>query len=199
MDIRDWEEKYYSKQDKKERKDLLDERVSTGEDSQELELIQKLFDIRYKPAKGEPEQIDHMLRAMMELKFLQDGGKGLFSRSPRKHLQSVYQDLGKDTAENYGETGRRIWYRECNHAGKTFLTINLGDRGYTSMFWGLGQLKDPVVKNKLAKDIYVITCKVPEELGITQELEVFSAAVQASYYESFPQDANILREMIQSE
>lgn len=198
MDIREWEDKYYSKLVMKDRKTLLEERIATGETSQELELIRKLFDIRYKPEKGEPEKIDHMLRAMMQLKFIKTE-KGFFQRYPKKQVQAVYKDLGKETAESFGDIGRRVWYRELNHLGKTFLSINLGDRGYTSMIWGLGQLKDETVKIKLAKDIYTIAYQAPKELGLTEELEVFIAAVTAAYYESFPEDTDILKSMIRDE
>lgn len=195
MEIREWEEKYYGKMEEKDRKKLLEERLATGENSAELELIQKLFDVRYKPEKGEREQIDHMLRAMMQLKFLKHE-KGLFQRYPKKQVQAVYKDLGKETAESYGELGRRVWFRELNHLGRTFLSINLGDRGYTSMFWGIGQLKDSAVKVKLAKDICQIAYEAPVSLGITQELEVFTSALFAAYEETFPEDAEILRNVV---
>lgn len=196
MDIREWEGKYYSEFDKNDRKELLDERIATGESTQELELTKKLFDIRYTPQKKEPADVDHMLRAMMQLKFINSNNSGFFKRFPKKEVESVYRDLGKETAESYGEAGRRIWYRELNHLGKTFLSINQGDRGYTSYIWGMGQLKDSQIKVKLAKDIYLIAYEVPQELNITKELEVFTAAVTAAYNETFPKDTKILGNMI---
>ena len=143
MDMIEWEEEYYKTVSSKERRQLLDERLAQGEPSEELKLIEKLYEIRYTPEKREPEGIDHMLRAMLTLK-LTTYKKGLFSRYPKKEVQAIYRDLGKETVDAYGEAGRRIWYRELNHLGKTFLAINLDDRGYTSFIWGLGDRKSVV-------------------------------------------------------
>lgn len=195
MDRIEWEDKYYNTPDAKERGKLLEERLSSEGPSEELELIRKLYDHRYKPVKKEPERIDHMLRGMMTLKLLRNQ-RGLFGSYPKKEVNAALTDLGKGIVDPYKETGRRIWYQECKHLAKMFLNINLGDRAYTSLIWGFGELKDKTVRTKLARDIYYAAYYVPTELKITEELEVFTAAVTAAYEESFPEDKEILQSVI---
>ena len=195
MEIRDWEEKYYRETNAEDRKALLDERNAEGEETQELALINRLFEARYVPEAKENANIDHMLRGMMNIKFAQPK-KGLFSKGADKQLKEIYRDLGKEIADEYGETGRRVWYRELKNLGYTFLELCKDDRNYSSFLWGLGKMKDATLKNKLAADIYVTACEKPAELGAAEELSVFTAAITDAYYEMFPKDRESLEKLI---
>lgn len=195
MEIRDWEEKYYRETNAEDRKALLDERNATGEESEELALINRLFEARYVPGPKDNPNIDHMLRGMMNLKFAQPQ-KGLFSKSQDKQLKEICSDLGKDIADGYGETGRRVWYRELKNLGCTFLKLCKEDRNYSSFLWGLGKMKDSTLCSKLAHDIYVTAYEKPAELGVSEQLSAFTAALTDAFYETFPKDREALEKLI---
>ena len=195
MNLAEWEFQYYSKVKEKERRQLLDERIATGEQSEELELIKKLYDQRYTPEKGEEEGVDHMIRGILYLKLLKDRST-LFSFYPKKELKSIYHDFCLETAKPFGETGRKVLYRELKHTSKIFLTLCLEDRAYGSTVLGLIRLSNDALKYKLVTDVYNLTYEIPERFGITEELEVFITGLTDAYNESFPDDRGLLEQKI---
>lgn len=183
MNISEWEDQYFNEADRAKRKELLDQRIATGENSEELDLIKKMFDRRYTPQKKEPENIDHMLRGILYLKQAANRS-GIFSKMSKKEIRSIFADLCIDIAGEYGEAGNRILYLEHKHLGKTYYSICCSDRGYTSFIWGLGQLSDASIKNKLYRDKKALCEEIPEAIGMTEELKIFSQAVSDAFYES---------------
>ncbi len=182
MNINDWENRYYSEPDSKKRKEMIEEREALEGPSGELEFIKKLFDRRYIPEKKEPASIDHMLRGVL---YLKHSGtlSGLRRMPPKKELQAIFHDLSLDLFEEY-PSYERAYYQEVKHASKTYFHLCVTDRGYTSFIWGLGQLKDSTLKNKLTRDAESIAHEIPERLGLTEKLRVFSQAFYDGFTES---------------
>lgn len=196
MNPAEWEFQYYSKVKEKDRRQLLDERIETGEQTEELELIKKLYDQRYTPDKGEEAGVDHMIRGILYMKLLKDRST-VFSFYPKKEVKSIYKDFCLEIAKPYGETGRKVLYRELKHASKIFLHLCLEDRAYGSYVLGLIRLSNDALKYKLVTDVYYLVWELPERFGLTEELEVFITALTDAYNESFPDDRELLEKKIE--
>ena len=182
MNIAEWEEQYYNEADRTKRKELLDKRMETGERSDELELIQKLYIHRYTPEKKEPETVDHMLRGVLFLKLTSSRNNAFFKIS-KKDIKAIFTDLGIEIAKEYGKTGERTLYLELKHVGKTYFTTCANDRGYNSYIWGIGQLSDNALKGKLSHDAKILTEDIPQAIGLTEELKIFTQAISDAFFE----------------
>ena len=195
MNLQDWESRYYNTVDTRKRREILNERIASGEESEELELIRKLFDERYIPQEKEPERVDHMLRGIVFMKL--ESKSYRVTKTPKKIVDSITGDLGMPTVLSAGTQGRRIWFLELKHALKTYISSCLSDSGYTSFIWGFGKLKEEQVASKIARDIHYIGWKAPKALQQEDNLALLRSAAGEAYTEMFPKYADLLQTLIE--
>ena len=195
MNYTEWEKQYFSTPKRAARMQLLDERIAEEGKTEETEFLRQMAELRYKPEKGETEEVDHMIRGIMFFKLLKDRNK-LFSFYPKKELKAVYTDLGMELGRNGNEKGKSLWFKELKHACKVFLSLCVDDKAYGSTFLGLIRLTNSALKCKIVNDVVLLVKEIPEQLRITEDLKTFSEAMIEAYNETFPEERYLLEQKL---
>jgi len=187
----DWNKAYYMQTGKSEREALLKQRVATGEESEELELIFKLFDHRYTPVGKEPAHIDHAIRGLINMNFLPETKKSILKRKHfQKELDSILSDIGFHVAEPYGDAGQTIMYDEMCNIVRAFIHICQDDKQYNAVLFGFGRIKPERQSWKVARNLAQIAVGVPLSTGTVIEFQMLTAAARQVFGEEYPKTSD---------
>ena len=186
----DWNKAYFMQTDRKAREDLLKKRIAKGEESAELELIQKLYDHRYIPTGNEPRHIDHAIRGLVNMVFLPETKKSFIKRRRyEKELKAVINDLGIPLAEPYGKEGQTVMYDEMCNIVRKYIQLCREDKQYNAVLFGFGRIKPKTQSRKIANSVVSVAVLVPKATGTEKEFEMLTAAARQVFPEEFPKTA----------
>ena len=174
---------YYKEKDPMKRRKLLNKSIEAGEEPQENQIRQELWEIRYqdKSEAGQGGRSDGYLGMWMAMEFEKGSANRLFGiKSARKSLQ-------KEMSEK-SELHAQLLYREWYHAVVLYLQLSQTDRNYSSYLLGMLSMKEADLNNKIKNDIYKTAIALPEQIKMTEELDVITRAAKAVYRDFFPDD-----------
>ena len=191
MEEKAWVKEYTEELDSNKRKEILAAAIEEEGLTPENELRKAILETRYTETKG--QKIDTFIRGWMELQFLSTSRRMLFGgRGMKKEKNRVREDLQLALAEEHGETGRQVLYEEFCHTARLFNHLCREDRGYTSVLFGLGRMKDSSVTKKIANSFYTVAYDVPARIGMEEELKDFSRALADVFSALYPDEKDLL-------
>lgn len=195
MEERVWVESYEKELDPKKRREILDAAIEAEGRTPENELREKLLEARYTEFRGQP--LDHFIRGWMDLQLLRSAS-GIFfgKRRMEKERARVREDFKMALAAPYGEAGRQVLFEEFRNSARLFIKLCKEDRGYSSLLFGLGHMKESSLTSKIANSLYTAGVQVPEKIGMAEELKDFRRAVVDAFREVYPDSAHLLTDRI---
>lgn len=186
-----WVERFYLETDREEREELLEQGVKEDGMTKENEFRQKLWERRYVPEKREKGEVDHFIRAFLSIDTLGRTKQGFFNNKMiKKEIESLRNSLAIDLAEEYGELGKQLHYEEMKQLARTYITICLDDKNFSTMILGVGKLSKDTLNEKIADKIYSLARVVPAMHHFEELVEPFSNALIEVYFEMFPKKSD---------
>lgn len=194
---------YYQETEPLKRKKYLEESIEAGEEPEENQIRLKLWALRYqeKSKVKDMSRADGYLKLWMNVKFAAGSNlTGWFSgKRIRRELHKQLEQLGFYELKEQSKTAQKLLYEECYVAANLYLKLCKGDKNYNSALLGLMSISEDSFQAKIAKDVYVISKKVPKALKMEQEFSVVSAAVKEVFLSEYPQAADYLRQLEESD
>lgn len=186
-----WVERFYYETEQEDREELLEQGLKEDGMTKENEFRQKLWEYRYVPLKREKGPVDHFIRAFLTIDTLGRTKPGFFNnRAIKKDIASLRTILAMDLAEEYGELGKTLHYEEMKHLARTYITICLDDKNFSTMILGVGKLSKDTLNEKIADKIYSLARVVPKMHQFEEQVEPFTQALIEVYFEMFPKKAD---------
>ena len=193
MEEKDWVTKYYRELDREKRQEILEQAIAEEGMNPATEVRKKLLEQRYEKTKKQKTEIDCFIRAWMTLAYTKNIGGGPFSRKKLlKDRENILKDWNFALARQYGEEGERALYQELHNMTELYLSLCLEDRSYSSMILGIGRMSKDSLIAKIAREVYTMAYEIPGELGMEEELQLFTKAATDVYYEMFPKNRDLL-------
>ncbi|MEE8885757.1 MAG: DUF6553 family protein [Eubacteriales bacterium] len=191
MEKKPWVVQYMHETDKNKRKELLDQAVAVEGVTPENELRQKLYDARYVKVDG--TDADRFVAGWMAVFYLRGTTKSIFSKKKiEKIRKELVDDWQMELIEAYGETGREVLYEELFNMTKLYIELCQQDRGYNSVLFELGKIKEDTLKAKIADDVFTNAYTTMRDTGLDQEFSIFTRAATDAYCEIYSRDRDLL-------
>lgn len=170
---REWPLNYYMELKPEKRKALLEEQMRQGR-SEELEQIEKLFQIRYiSDKKG--NYADTFMRSYLELRMTAEKMDVMFAE--RRNKKIVLQALHHMQADGTSEIPEELVYQELCHLISLYVQSSVTDKNYTSILWGMFKNSDEKILEKMRRDLAMIGEALPEMLHLETECRILSKAI----------------------
>ncbi|MDO5336541.1 MAG: hypothetical protein Q4E89_03630 [Eubacteriales bacterium] len=184
--------KYYQETDPMRRRRILEKSIDQGEELEKNRIRMELWEARYqhpsRAAKG--ERADGFLRLWIQMKYADDNTGGILGgrRRSRKEVQKEMDRLGFLKWQRLGGLYEECFYEECLHLAALYMESCHADKSYGSGIMGLMALSEEKIMDKLTDDVYGIAFRVPEALGLTEELSILTRAICEVYSARYPAD-----------
>ena len=200
MEERDWVTKYYRELEREKRQEILEQAIAQEGMSPDKKEKKKLLEERYEENKRDKLQVDRFIRGWMTLAYTRNTTRGLFGEKKRqREREKILKDWNFALAEQYGQEGQEALYQELHNMTELYLTICQDDKAYSSMILGLGKMNKNSLLSKMAREVYTVAYEIPREMGMAEELEIFTRAATDVFYEMFPRNRNLLETKIRGE
>ncbi len=191
-----WPECYYQENDAQKRLALLEDAIQKREgDDAENALRKKLWGLRYgRQIKKNGPLPDGYVGLWVALNYHRQDRSYFRLRSAVREIEGRLRDLGIDHMQNT-EQEQQLLHRELVHAVSLYLsTCNEGS--YSTQVFGLMKMKPESLVQKIAAEIYDVTCDLPARLGLAQRLKPLRKAAFEAFYETFPDHTELLEDTI---
>ena len=191
-----WPECYYQENDAKKRLALLEEAIQAGEgDEAENVLRKKLWALRYgQQAKKNGPLPDGYVGLWVALNYHRQDRSYFQLRGAVREIEGRLRDLGINSMQGT-EQEQQLLHRELVHAVSLYLsTCNEGS--YSTQVFGLMKMKPESLVQKIAAEIYDVTCDLPARLGLAEQLKPLRKASFEAFYDTFPDYEELLQDTI---
>ena len=191
-----WPECYYQENDAKKRLALLEEAIQAGEgDEAENVLRKKLWALRYgQQAKKYGPLPDGYVGLWVALNYHRQDRSYFQLRGAVREIEGRLRDLGINSMQGT-EQEQQLLHRELVHAVSLYLsTCNEGS--YSTQVFGLMKMKPESLVQKIAAEIYDVTCDLPARLGLAEQLKPLRKAAFEAFYDTFPDYEELLQDTI---
>lgn len=191
-----WPECYYQENDAKKRLALLEEAIQAGEgDEAENVLRKKLWALRYgQQAKKNGPLPDGYVGLWVALNYHRQDRSYFRLRGAVREIEGRLRDLGINSMQAT-EQEQQLLHRELVHAVSLYLsTCNEGS--YSTQVFGLMKMKPESLVQKIAAEIYDVTCDLPARLGLAEQLKPLRKAAFEAFYDTFPDYEELLQDTI---
>lgn len=213
MELKDWElreleklrrereenliDLYFETTDKEERRNILDRIKAKGEDEEFVRICEELYDHRYVSREKKVQNIDYAIRGWVNMKFLPEVARGWFSKKGlRAKVDEILDDLGYNVCAKYGVRGREILYKDLCNAIRVYIKLCQSDKGYSSILFGIGRIKQDKLIAKMGHDIVTVSYSIPKEIGMIKEFEALAQAAKTAFVETYPKEAMLYERLL---
>ena len=178
---------YYRETEPKKRKELLEQAIASGEDQEANEIRKEIWEARYRGATNDGGLADGYLKFWMALEFNRNTGHKVFgSGRAQKEIRNELDDVKFREIRAKSPLHEELLYRECRHLVRFYMNLCEKDKNYNSILCGLVTIKKDSAKAKLQRDIYETAIRLPQELGLENELDILTKAAREMYELQFP-------------
>lgn len=192
----DLETMFYQNPEPKERLEILESLIEKEGESEKTKIMRAFYDHRYVSREKNVPMIDYAIRGWVNISFIAEMTRSRFSRKKiPARVQEVLNDLGKGVADQYGDLGYEIWMKEIRNVCRVYIHLCKTDKGYGSVIFGIGRMKEEKLIRKICFDMVNITHTIPMEAGIT-ELDFLAQASREVFLEEFPKSGDLYDRMI---
>ena len=191
-----WVEQYRCEIEKEDRKEILDKAIAEEGLTEENALRKQYFEWRYE--KNKKTEVDRFIRGWMSLAYLDNEIKSMFGKKRiKKAIEDIREDFHMDLAAGYGEMGQRVLYDEFYNTARLYISLCEEDKTYNSILLGLGRMKPAKLVAKIAADLYHVSCEIPKEIGMDEELKLFREALTEAFCDTHRKQKNLLLDRLQ--
>lgn len=191
-----WVEQYRCEVEKEDRKEILDKAIAEEGLTEENALRKQYFEWRYE--KNKKTEVDRFIRGWMSLAYLDNEIKSMFGKKRiKKAIEDIREDFHMDLAAGYGEMGQRVLYDEFYNTARLYISLCEEDKTYNSILLGLGRMKPAKLVAKIAADLYHVSCEIPKEIGMDEELKLFREALTEAFCDTHRKQKNLLLDRLQ--
>ena len=191
-----WVEQYRCEIEKEDRKEILDKAIAEEGLTEENALRKQYFEWRYE--KNKKTEVDRFIRGWMSLAYLDNEIKSMFGKKRiKKAIEDIREDFHMDLAAGYGEMGQRVLYDEFYNTARLYISLCEEDKTYNSILLGLGRMKPAKLVAKIAADLYHVSCEIPKEIGMEEELKLFREALTEAFCDTHRKQKNLLLDRLQ--
>lgn len=191
-----WVEQYRCELEKEDRKEILDKAIAEEGLTEENALRKQYFEWRYE--KNKKTEVDRFIRGWMSLAYLDNEIKSMFGKKRiKKAIEDIREDFHMDLAAGYGEMGQRVLYDEFYNTARLYISLCEEDKTYNSILLGLGRMKPAKLVAKIAADLYHVSCEIPREIGMEEELKLFREALTEAFCDTHRKQKNLLLDRLQ--
>lgn len=191
-----WVEQYRCELEKEDRKEILDKAIAEEGLTEENALRKQYFEWRYE--KNKKTEVDRFIRGWMSLSYLDNEIKSMFGKKRiKKAIEDIREDFHMDLAAGYGEMGQRVLYDEFYNTARLYISLCEEDKTYNSILLGLGRMKPAKLVAKIAADLYHVSCEIPREIGMEEELKLFREALTEAFCDTHRKQKNLLLDRLQ--
>lgn len=183
-----WPDCYYREMEPAIRRQLLDEAKRQGLTPEDNEIREFIFAKRYQLNKK--GYVDSYLKPWMDFKYIYGSGNGSFSfKKNQKRIRTLFKELGEPEIRAMGERATEILSQEYEHSGLVYITLSSNDPAYRAVILGLGSVSEERLAQRITADFAVAVKVIPEQLGMTEELSLWTEAVKRSHHTAYPNAA----------
>lgn len=188
------EKLYYQEIDKQKRKALLDGAIAEEGMNPEYELRLALWERRYEQREKEPEGVDYYIRGWMTVMYLKQTATSIFGkRSALRDIQKAKKDWNLEFLKEQGDLGERLLYQELYNMVKLYIHLCSNDKNYRTYLFGMMQIDQKKLTEKIARDVEECTRRIPQILGEEKELRVLQRAAADAFCDVFPAEEHLIR------
>lgn len=178
---------YYRETEPEKRKELLEQAIASGEDKEANEIRKEIWEARYKGVTNDGSLADGYLKFWMALEFNRNAGHKIFGAGrAQKEIQKELDDVKFREIRKKSALHEELLYRECQQLIKFYMDLCEKDKNYNSILCGLVTIKKDSAEAKLKRDIYETAIRLPQEIGLENELDLVSKAAREMYELQFP-------------
>lgn len=190
------EKQYYQETNKDKRKKILEAAIEEEGMNPEDELRLELWERRYGQRKNEPEGIDRYIRGWMGMLYL-DQSASFFSgkRKALREIRKVKEDWNEELLKGKGELGEKLMYQEMYNMIKLYMELCVTDRSYTTTMFGMMRVDEKKIVQRMEKEIYVVTCEIPRNLGMQEEFQILRKAAKDAFTDQYQSPESFIRAM----
>ncbi len=186
---------FYDTIDIATRKDLLHQYIAAAPEDAQNPLREALFTLRY----TEKEDVDKFLWYYLNLPYVyKNAHSRFFKKSAKKEFDESIGALGFPLAQPYGEAGTQVLYREFVNASKRFFGVCAGDKSYNRKLLGLATITDQQTREKIAKDVHLLSAGLQEAFPEHSETLAPFAKANVDAFGALYQDAKQLLAAVQN-
>lgn len=191
MEKKPWVVQYMYEIDRRKRKEILDEAVAVEGMTPENELRTKIYEKRYDSHKG--QDIDHFIAGWMNLSYLRGTTKNFWSkRKIARARREIMDSWQMDMIGEYGDIGREILYEELFNMSRLYFDLCRRDKGYNSVFLGLGRINEDTLTVKIANEVFDVAYQTLADTEMTEDFTVFTRAATDAFCSEFDSDRDTL-------
>ena len=183
-----WTKDFYQETDPAKRQQILKEHIGE-EEAWEEEYRARLWTVRYGQRRL---QKDEFVKCLMELKYLAEGTSLDPGGDRRKMGARILSTLCLAEAMQSDEGYQKILADELYNVFLKFIQVSRGGRGFTSLVFGMGQLSEEGIAEKIAEQISVIAFKAPRLLHMEKEFTLLREAALRAYRQEYPNREHFL-------
>ena len=183
-----WTKDFYQETDPAKRQQILKEHFGE-EEAWEEEYRDRLWTARYGQRRL---QKDEFVKCLMELKYLAEGTSLDLGGDRKKTGARILSTLCLAEAMQSEEGYQKILADELYNVFLKFIQVSRGGRGFTSLVFGMGQLSEEGIANKIAEQISVIVFKAPRLLHMEKEFTLLREAALRAYRQEYPNREHFL-------
>ena len=179
---------YYRESDPMKRKQLLDQSIAAGEEPEDNQIRQELWEARYHERERTGRLPTVFLKLWMAMEFNRNSGNRWFtgSKGARKEIGRELAAVKFHELREKSDLHEQLLYRECCHMVDLYMNLCVTDKSYNTIICGIITISKDSAKAKLQKDIYETAVRLPKDLGMTEELDMITKAAREIYELQFP-------------
>lgn len=179
---------YYKETDPAKRRALLEQSIASNEDAEANEVRKEILDSRYKGIMSDGTVADGYLKFWMALEFNRNAGHKVFGAGrAQKEIRKELDDVKFRELRAKSPLHEELLYRECVHLVNLYIDLCERDKNYNSVLCGLMTIKKENAVAKLQKDIYETAIQLPQEIGLSDDLDLITKAAREVYAFRFPE------------
>ncbi len=181
---------YYDTTETSARKELLSKYIENAPEDTLNPLRESLFALRYQGR----EDADKFMWHYVNLAYVYKNTKShFFKKSAQKEFSEALNDLGFSLATPYGAQGEEALYHEFSNASKRFLDVCADDKSYKRKLMGLATINETQTREKMAKDVWVLSSGLQEAFPTHCEtVKPFAKATVDTFCTLYPDAAQLL-------
>lgn len=190
-DWSNWPQEYYDAVDREERKQILEERLSSSEADEKDQIRMKFWELRYKKRAKMPMGVDYFIRSWMELYFVsRKPGNKFQLRQQQDAVTQAKHDMGFELVKEYGENGEEVLYQELCHGVRYYMQLCREDGKYNSQLLGIMKLKKDNLVEKIGNELWRVSTIVPQTFKEEKEFALLKKACEDVFWSEYPKYVN---------
>jgi len=177
-------ETYFAELDPELREELLEQYREANPQNADVDLLRKLWTLRYTDPKNPKQRVDTFLWQIINLMCLYRLSN-FFSKGTEKEIITAMETLGFSEAAEYGDAGRETLYLEFRNAARRYFGT-CDDKSYGKKLMGILTMSENQRRDKMAREVWRLTEGLPGRFETNDDMALFCKAVSDEFIAQCP-------------